>query len=117
MSGFVPAAISAANLTSNWSRDYAIALGVPGVTQIAYTRTGQNLAESAEYAAFDRSTIPFYNLYFSDFWRMKPTFTLSYGLGWTLEMPPVEAKGEQIALVDSNASRPGATDRFAEQAV
>ena len=43
-----------------------------------------------------------YNLYFSDSWRMKPTFTLSYGLGWTLEMPPVEKNGKQIILVDPN---------------
>ena len=104
MSGFVPAAVTAAKLTSTWARDYAIALGVPGVTQIAYTRTGQQLnLNPPNTPAFDQSTIPFYNLYFSDSWRMKPTFTLSYGLGWTLEMPPVEAKGKQIALVDQNA--------------
>ena len=42
--------------------------------------------------AFDKSTIPYYNVYFSDTWYMKPTFTLTYGLGWTLEMPPVEQK-------------------------
>ncbi len=34
--------------------------------------------------AQDVSTIPYYNVYFSDSWRMKPTFTLTYGLGWTL---------------------------------
>jgi hypothetical protein len=104
MSGFVPAAVSAAKLTANWARDYAIALGVPGVTQIAYTRTGQQLnLNPPNTPAFDQSTIPFYNLYFSDSWRMKSSFTLSYGLGWTLEMPPVEAKGKQISLVDQNA--------------
>ena len=37
--------------------------------------------------AFDQSTIPYYNVYFSDTWHMKPTFTMTYGLGWTLEMP------------------------------
>src|ERR1700740_2124650 len=31
---------------------------------------------------------------------MKPTFTFNYGLGWTLEMPPVEAQGKQISFVD-----------------
>ena len=104
MSGYTPAAVSAAQLSATWARDYAIALGVPGVTQIAYTRTGQQLSlNPPNTPAFDKSTIPFYNLYFSDSWRMKSTFTLSYGLGWTLEMPPVEAEGKQIALVDQNA--------------
>ena len=51
-----------------------------------------------------QSTIPYYNAYFSDTWHMKPTFTLTYGLGWTLEMPPVEKNGKQVELVDSSIS-------------
>src|SRR6266704_884541 len=99
MTGFTPAGVPA----TAWARDYAIALGIPGVTQIAYTRTGPNLTlNPPNTPAFDQSTIPFYNLYASDSWRMKPTFTLTYGLGWTLEMPPVEAQGKQITLVDMN---------------
>ena len=31
---------------------------------------------------------------------MKPSLTLTYGLGWTLEMPPVEQLGRQVELVD-----------------
>ncbi len=46
--------------------------------------------------AFDKSHIPYYNVYFSDTWHMKPTFTLTYGLGWALEMPPVEENGKQV---------------------
>ena len=42
----------------------------------------------------DKSTIPFYNVYFSDSWRVKPSITLTYGLGWALEMPPVEEQGK-----------------------
>ena len=98
MNGYIPA-----GLGSSWSRDYAIVLGIPSLTQIAYTRTGANLTlNPPNTPAYDQSTIPFYNLYFSDSWRMKPTFTLSYGLGWTLEMPPVEKNGKQIVLVDPN---------------
>ena len=33
---------------------------------------------------------------------MKPTFTLTYGLGWNLEMPPYELQGKQVALVDGS---------------
>jgi hypothetical protein len=103
MAGFTPAPITAAGLDSNWARDYGAVLGVPGVTQIAFTRTGSDLTlNPPNTPAFDKSTIPFYNLYVADSWRMKPTFTLSYGLGWTLEMPPVEAEGKQVVLVDAN---------------
>jgi hypothetical protein len=87
--------------TTNYNRDYAAVLGMVSATQIAYTRSGPNLALNPPLTpAFDQSTIPYYNVYFSDTWHMKPTFTLTYGLGWTLEMPPVEKNGKQIALVD-----------------
>jgi hypothetical protein len=100
--GYVPAAITASQL-ANWRRDYGSVLGVPGVTQIAYTRTGSSLAlNPPNTPAFDQSTIPFYNLYASDAWRIKPTLTISYGLGWSLEMPPVEKNGKQIVMVDAN---------------
>jgi len=83
-------------------RDYTAALGIVSIAQQAYTRSGPNLALNPPLTpAFDQSTIPFYNVYFSDTWHMKPTFTLTYGLGWTLEMPPVERNGKQIELVDS----------------
>ena len=102
MTGYIPAPIAAAGGSdlSNWQKDYGIVLGVPGVTQIAYTRTGSSLTlNPPNTPAFDQSTIPFYNLYASDSWRLKPTLTVSYGLGWSLEMPPTEANGKQIVLV------------------
>ena len=80
---------------------YAATLGAVSISQIAYTRSGTNLQLNPPLVpAFDQSTIPYYNVYFSDTWHMKPTFTLTYGLGWTLEMPPVEANGKQVELVD-----------------
>jgi hypothetical protein len=81
----------------------AAALGIVSIAQTVYTRSGSNLALNPPLTpAFDKSTIPYYNVYFSDSWHMKPTFTLTYGLGWTLEMPPVEATGKQVELVDQS---------------
>jgi hypothetical protein len=108
MTGFTPAGVP----TSAWNKDYAIVLGMVGVTQVAFTRTGNNLTLNPPLTpAFDQSKIPFYNLYFSDSWRMKRTFTLTYGLGWTLEMPPVENNGKQITLVDAN-DKPISTEDY-----
>jgi hypothetical protein len=87
--------------SSTWGRDSAAVLGIVTDSQIAYTRSGANLALNPPLThAFDQSTIPYYNVYWSDSWRMKPSFTFTYGLGWTLEMPPVERNGKQIELVD-----------------
>ena len=87
--------------SASWARDYSATLGLVSIAQIAYTRSGANLALNPPLTpAFDQSTIPFYNFYFSDTWHMKKTFTLTYGLGWTLEMPPVEKNGKQIEFVN-----------------
>lgn len=85
------------------SRTAAAALGIVTTSQVAYTRSGPTLALNPPLThAFDKSTIPFYNTYFSDTWHMKPSFTLTYGMGWTLEMPPTEASGKQTVLVDAS---------------
>jgi Carboxypeptidase regulatory-like domain len=81
-----------------------LAAGVLGGVSYAgqlFTRSGTNLALNAPLSnAFDKSTIPYYNVYFSDTWHLKPTFTFTYGLGWALEMPPVEENGKQAMVVD-----------------
>jgi hypothetical protein len=88
---------------SEASRVAAAVLGIVTASQVAYTRSGSSLTLNPPLThAFDKSTIPYYNVYFSDTWHMKPSFTLSYGLGWTLEMPPTEASGKQTVLVDSS---------------
>lgn len=47
------------------------------------------------------SIIPTYSLYWTDSWRMKPKFTLNYGIGYTVEMPPYETTGGfQTVMVD-----------------
>ncbi len=98
MTGYIPANFTGS--TKNWGRDYAEALGIVSISQVAYTRTGNNLTLNPPLTpAYDKVTIPYYNFYGGDTWRMTPRFTLTYGLGWTLEMPPKEATGKQVAFV------------------
>ncbi len=65
--------------------------------------------------ATDKSIIPSYTTYFNDTWHMKPTFTLTYGFGWNLEMPPYELQGKQVELVDSNNQPIDTTDFIAQR--
>jgi Carboxypeptidase regulatory-like domain len=89
--------------SKNAGRAAAAVLGMVTDSQIAYTRAGNSLTLNAPLTpAEDKVTIPFYNVYFSDTWHIKPTLTVNYGLGWTLEMPPTEATGKQVALVDGS---------------
>jgi hypothetical protein len=81
----------------------AAALGIVTDSQIAYTRTGNSLTLNPPLTpAQDKVVIPYYNVYASDTWHAKPSLTVNFGLGWTLEMPPTEATGKQVALVDSS---------------
>jgi len=90
----------------------ATVLGVVSIASQTFTRSGSNLNLNPPLSnAFDESTIPYYNVYFSDTWHLKPTFTLTYGLGWALEMPPVEAQGKQAVLVDA-ANQPMGTENY-----
>jgi carboxypeptidase family protein len=101
--------------TSYLSRDAAAVLGIVSQTQQTFTRSGSSLTLNAPLVpASDQSTIPYYNLYFSDTWHLKPSITLSFGLGWTLEMPPVEATGKQVVLVDA-ADQPIVTSAYLAQ--
>ncbi|MGC1646062.1 MAG: carboxypeptidase-like regulatory domain-containing protein, partial [Candidatus Sulfotelmatobacter sp.] len=109
MSGYIPTDVSS---TKNWGRDYAALLGIVSVSQIAYTRSGSDLALNPPLTpAQDKVTIPYYNFYGSDTWRMTPKFTLTYGLGWTLEMPPTEASGKQVIFVGPD-NNPISTEQY-----
>jgi hypothetical protein len=93
----------------------AAVYGMVTDSQVAYTRTGSNLALNPPLTpASDKVTVPFYNVYFSDTWHMKPSFTLTYGMGWTLEMPPTEQSGKSEVIVDA-AGEPIKTKDYLKQ--
>jgi hypothetical protein len=96
--------------------DAAAVLGIVTDSQVAYTRTGKNLTLNPPLTpAFDQSTIPYYNVYFSDSWHMKSSFTLTFGLGYTIEMPPTEAQGKQVEVVDASDQQLNLEDYLAQR--
>ena len=104
------------NQQSNFRNLYSEVLGLVSQPQVAYTRSGNNLtANPVGQPAFDQSIIPFYNIYFSDTWRMRPTFTLTYSLGWALELPPYEINGKQVEVVTSDGSLVNTKDYLANR--
>lgn len=84
------------------AREAAAVLGIVTDTQQAYTYSGSGSSLTLNPAltpAFDKVSIPYYNLYFNDTWHIKPSITVTYGLGWALEMPPTEENGKQVLFV------------------
>ncbi len=46
------------------------------------------------------TTIPYYNLYATDTWHVKPSITINYGISYAIEMPPSERNGNQVMFTD-----------------
>lgn len=98
-----------------WDNLYAQTLGLVTLPQVVYTRSGQQLnLQPLGTPAFDKSIVLSYNTYFSDTWRMKPSFTFTYGLGYAYSTPPYEIDGKQVMLVDQ-AGNPIVSEDFLAQ--
>ena len=99
------------NQLTAWTQLYEEALGIITLPQVIASRSGPNLALNGNASTtvfppvLSHSIIPTYNVYFSDSWHMKPSFTFSYGLAWTLEMPPYETTGLDTTLVDASGQQ------------
>jgi hypothetical protein len=113
---YIPTSVPASQYSS-YETLYAEALGMLSSTQVMYTRAGSQLSLQPLGAnAFDKSIIPSYATYFYDTWHAKPSLTITYGLGYNLEMPPYELSGSQVALVDSN-NQPIVTTDFIQNRI
>ena len=101
---YVPTAVASSALTT-YNTLYNDVLGIVSQPQTLYTRAGQNLAlQPPGSFMYDQSVIPYYSVYYSDTWHMKPTFTLTYGMSYQIEMPPYEINGKQVQLVDQSGN-------------
>ncbi len=84
---------------STWNNLYAQVLGLVDAGTILRARDAQLqlLPEGTDLknaVRYDQAT-----LYAQDTWRLRPTLTLTYGLGWAATVPPVEDNGKLMITV------------------
>ncbi len=109
-SQYRPTGVPSAQI-SNYNKLYSEVLGIVDQSQDLFTRSGSNLTlQPPGSFMYDQSVIPSYNVYFTDTWHMKPSFTLTYGVGYTVEMPPYEQNGKQVELTDTAGHPINVTD-------
>src|SRR5207245_9373657 len=100
--GFFPAARTSSSQQCLYQNLASSVLGLVGLSQVIYTRTGSSLAiQPIGTQAVEASTIKYYSSYFADTWRLKPSLTLNFGVSYMYETPPVEKNGAQVELVDT----------------
>jgi hypothetical protein len=93
------------NQQTTWDQLYAETLGLVSQTQALYTRTLPQLSlNPVGVPIFIHSILPKYDLYFTDSWHVRPTFTLTYGLAYALDMPPYSPDGKQVMFLDPAGS-------------
>ena len=101
---YIPTTVPSSQLSS-YETYYSYVLGLLSSTQVMYTRGGPQLnLQALGSQATNKSVIPTYSTYFYDTWHAKPTLTVTYGVGWNLEMPPYELTGNQVELVDQSGA-------------
>ena len=112
---YIPSSIPSSSY-SGYETYYSEITGMLSSTQVMYTRALPNLTPlPIGTPASDQSIIPSYNVYFYDTWHAKPSLTLTYGLGWAIEMPPYELQGKQVEMVDSNNEPISSSDFLAQR--
>ncbi|PYY16301.1 MAG: hypothetical protein DMG61_04770 [Acidobacteria bacterium] len=112
---FVPAAIPSGQV-NNYKNLYAEVLGIVTQPQSLFTRSVSDLSlQPFGQPVLAHSVTDSYNLYFGDSWHMKPSLTLSYGLGYQLELPPYELDGKQVMLVDQGGNPVVTADYLAKR--
>jgi hypothetical protein len=83
----------------NWNQSYAELAGIIDDTSIVASRTGSNLtANPPGTPLHSYVTDQTYSLFFNDSWKVKPNITISYGLNWITQMPPIDLNGAQDVL-------------------
>jgi hypothetical protein len=110
---YIPSTVPAAQFT-NYNTLYAQVLGIVAESRVFYPRKG-GVLQPFGASIKSESLVNNYNVYFSDTWKVKPTFTLIYGLGWQAQMPPYEANGNQPMIVDSDGNSFSSADYLAQR--
>jgi Carboxypeptidase regulatory-like domain len=89
-----------------WDRFYAATLGIVDNVSILAVRDGNLNPQPFGTPLISQANMRAYDMYVQDTWRIKPTFTITYGLSYGWQTPPHEAHDEQTFIVDAANNQP-----------
>jgi hypothetical protein len=95
------------NEVGSYKGYYADLLGLVSSTNVVVTRTGAQLQANPLGTPVHSNVSDYlWNVYFQDTWKIKPNFTLSYGLNYQIQYPPTEKHGVQDIMVYASNNQP-----------
>jgi hypothetical protein len=89
-----------------WNSLYAAVTGMISRASQLLTRDADFNPNPPGIPNLQDSIVLWYNFHFADSWRITPSFTLTYGLGWGYQTPPYETKGRQTMMIDFATGKP-----------
>jgi hypothetical protein len=94
-----PAALATAD-QQNWDRLYAATLGLVNTVGILAVRDGNLNPKPLGASLIAKTTLRAYNFFVQDSWRIKPSFTLTYGIGYGWQTTPQEQNKQQTFIAN-----------------
>jgi len=80
---------------SNWNNLYAQVLGLVDQGLVVGARGADLSALPPGTPLFNHVFYNTFSLYATDSWKVTPTLTLTYGVNWSVEVPPTDDTGKQ----------------------
>ncbi|HKA21675.1 MAG TPA: carboxypeptidase regulatory-like domain-containing protein [Blastocatellia bacterium] len=86
---------------TRWNTLYSAMLGIVDRATVLATRNGQLELNAPGTPLREEVKVNAFELFANDIWRIKPSLTLSYGLTYNVQLPPLEKEGKQTLMVDT----------------
>jgi hypothetical protein len=86
-----------------WDRLYAASLGLIDNVGILAVRDGSLNPKPLGASLIAKTTLRMYEFFAQDTWRMTPSFTLTYGLGYGWQTTPHELNNQQTLIANHDA--------------
>lgn len=100
---------------ARWNTLYAASLGIIDRAAVLVTRNGKLEPNPPGTPLREEVKVNAYEAFVNDVWRFKPSLTLSYGLTYNVQLPPVEKEGKQTLMTIGNTKEILDTKTFLER--
>lgn len=105
ISAYRPPTLSDTDQT-NWDKLYAATMGMIDHSAQLLTRAPDLSPNPPGTPNTQRSLVDDFDVHILDTWRIKPNFTMAFGLDYGYATPPYETTGQQTVMVDAATNQP-----------